>query len=340
MMKKNAIALAVAGLCTAGAAQAETGHWEVMTPSSPNEAAPQLAFSRTHLGGASSIAATRAEAAAPVAQVAAPLSVDESAPSRIAQDKRQPRAATRAKVVSLPNPQTPWSPNESGANRYTEDMQAYRQHVASVEQAHIAVAAANAAAEAAAVAAAKAEADAVAAAKAEADAAALAAAQPPSVDPATTAQLDRLLTDPSNTPPQRDREAVATANPALVDSRQSATTALRPENIPPASPAPEAAPSGVPAPVSAAPGVPTSEAAASSLPAATARPADAAIAGPIGASSMAAASSSVAGSTADVSVTPAASPETPVAAAASPAASTSISQRDVPAQTQGSAPAQ
>jgi hypothetical protein len=330
MMKKNAIALAVAGLCTAGAAQAETGHWEVMTPASPNEAAPQLAFSRTHLGGAPSIAATQTEAPAAVAQVTTPLSVDESAPSRIAQDKRQPRAATRAKVVSLPNPQTPWSPNESGANRYTEDMQAYRQHVASVEQAHIAVAAANAAAEAAAV----------AAAKAEADAAALAAAQPASVDPATTAQLDRLLTNPSNTPPERDREAVATANPALVDSRQSPTTALRPENIPPASPAPEAAPSGVPAPVSAAPGVPPSEAAASSLPAETARPVDAAIAGPIGASSMAAASSSVAGSTADVSVTPAASPETPVAAAATPAASTSTSQRDVPAQTQGSASAQ
>ena len=332
MMKKNAIALAVAGLCTAGVAQAETGHWEVVTPSSPNEAAPHLAFSRSHLGNTPGVAATQPDAPVAVAEVVTPLSVDESAPWLTTQDKlRQHRAATRTRLASLPNPQTPWSPNESGANRYTEDMQAYRQHVASVEQTRNATIAANQAAEAAAV----------AAAKAAAEAAAVASAQPAPADPTTTAELDRLLKNPSSTPGERDREAVATANPALVDSRQSASTALRPETVPPASPAPEAAASGLPAPETAGSSVPAPEAAASSVAAGSARPLDAAIApAPIGASTVAAASSSVAGSTADVSVTPAASPEAPVAAGAAPAASTTAPQRDLPAQTQGSAPAQ
>jgi hypothetical protein len=303
MMKKNAIALAVAAICAsplsalaAGAAQVGTGHWEVTTPSSPNEAAPQLAFSRSHLGSAPAVATAQTETPTPVAEVVTPLSVDESAPWLTVEDKRKQRAAVRTKVVSLANPQTPWSPNESGTDRYAQDMREYREHVASVEQARIQTAAADAANAAAAV----------------------AAAQPTPVEPATTAELDRLLTNPSNTPPERDREALATANPALVDSRQTAATELRPETAPSDRPAPEAAPSG--------------------MPAESARTAEAANApAQVGANTVAAASSSVSGSTAEVSIAPAPSPETPIVAAETPALSTTAAAPEVPPPTQGSA---
>jgi hypothetical protein len=304
MMKKNAIALAVATVCAtplvalaAGATQAGLGHWEVITPSSPNEAAPQLAFSRSHLGSAPTLAAAQTETATAVAEVVTPLSVDESPAWPTAETRRKERAALRTKVVSLPNPQTPWSPNESGPDRYAEDMRAYRQHVASVEQARIATAAANAASEAAAV----------------------AAAQPAPVDPATTAELDRLLANPSSTP--RDREAVATVSPALVDSRQSAATELRPETAPSDRPAPEAA--------------------ASSMPADAARTAEAAPApAPIGANTVAAASSSVSGSTAAVSVAPAPLVAAPIAAIDTPAPAGTMAAPEAAAQPPASAPAQ
>jgi hypothetical protein len=307
MMKKNAIALAVAAVCAAplpalaaGATQAGPGHWEVITPSSPNEAAPQLAFSRSHLGSAPAMAASQTETQTVVAEVVTPLSVDESPAWPTAETRRRERVALRTEAVSLANPQTPWSPNESGPARYGEDMQAYRQHVASVDQARIATAAADAAAAAAAVAAAQ--------------------PQPQPVDPATTAQLDRLLVNPSNTPTERDREAVATA-PALVDSRQSAATELRPEPIPSDRPAPEATPSAMPAD-------------SQRMPEAANTPAQ------VGANTVAAASSSVSGSTAEVSIAPAPSPQAPIVALDTPAPSATTAALEAPAPVPAGAPAQ
>jgi hypothetical protein len=47
---------------------------------------------------------------------------------------------TRAQYASLPNPQTPWSANESAPARYAEEMRERAQHVASVTQARVVVA--------------------------------------------------------------------------------------------------------------------------------------------------------------------------------------------------------
>jgi len=79
--------------------------------------------------------------------VITPSSVDESAPWRAAESQRTriPRQIASAPVqvatsgYSMPNPITPWSPNESGEMRYNEDMRMRAQHVASVEQRRVAV---------------------------------------------------------------------------------------------------------------------------------------------------------------------------------------------------------
>ena len=324
MMKKNAVALAVAAVCASplyavAAAGTGAGHWEVVTPSSPNESAPHLFFSRSHPASAPAAVAVQMESPAPLAEVSTPLSAQESMYGRTADDRRQPRAAARMRAASLPNPQTPWSPNESGTNHYAEEMQAYRQHVASVEQTRIAVAAADA--------------DAAAAVAAANAAAAVATVEPATVDGATAAQIDRLLASSPGTPAptERDRESVAAVNPALVDSRQSATTELRVDTPPADRPIPDAA------------------ASASGLPQEAERTGtDQRAAAPYqtGASTVAAASSAISGSHPEVSVAAAPVPATPAAAptAAAPVAATEMPTASAATpeavQTEPAAPAQ
>lgn len=323
MIKKKAVALAVAAVCASplyavAAAGTGTGHWEVATPSSPNESAPHLFFTRSHLGSAPAAVAVQMESPAPLAEATTPLSAQESMYGRTAADRRQPRAAARTRAASLPNPQTPWSPNESGTNHYAQEMQAYRQHVASVEQTRIAVAAADADA-AAAVAAA----DAAAAANA---AAAVATVEPATVDGATAAQIDRLLASSPGTPAptERDRESVAAVNPALVDSRQSATTELRVDTPPADRPIPDAAASGLPQEAER-----TGTAQSAAAPYQT------------GASTVAAASSAIMGGNPEVSVGAAPMPATPAAApAATTEAPTASPAMPEAVQTEPAAPAQ
>ena len=330
MIKKKSVALAVAAVCASplyavAAAGTGAGHWEVVTPSSPNESAPHLFFTRSHLGSAPAAVAVQMESPAALAEVITPLSAQESMYGRTADDRRQPRAAARTRTASLPNPRTPWSPNESGTNHYAQEMQAYREHVASVEQTRIAVAAADADA-AAAVAAA----DAAAAAAAANAAAAVATVEPATVDGATAAQIDRLLASSPGTPAptERDRESVAAVNPALVDSRQSATTELRVDTPPADRPIPDAAASGLPQEAER-----TGTAQSAAAPYQT------------GANTVAAASSAISGSHPEVSVaapmptTPAAAPTAaaPVAATEMPTAS-AVTVEAV--QTEPAAPAQ
>ena len=70
--------------------------------------------------------------------IVTPHSVDESAPWLTAEETRA-RHTRGASYVSLPNPQSPWSPNESGAVNYAEEMRDRAQHVAAVEQTRVAV---------------------------------------------------------------------------------------------------------------------------------------------------------------------------------------------------------
>ena len=63
--------------------------------------------------------------------IVTPHSVDESAPWLTAEETRA-RHTRGAGYVSLPNPQSPWSPNESGAVNYAEEMRDRAQRVATV----------------------------------------------------------------------------------------------------------------------------------------------------------------------------------------------------------------
>jgi hypothetical protein len=209
MMKRNAIALAVAALCGAPLTAAAAGHWEVMTPSSVSESAPQL-LAGPHLPPADAVTTVaNADASTPVAYteaVTAPA-VEDSGRTVRAVSQRQ-RSATRSHVAhggGMANPQTPYSPNESGEQRYTEEMQAYQQHLASVEQARIATA------------------------ESYAPAPAVAQLETAPVDKDTAGEVDRLLAAPTNPPADRERESVATVTPALVDSRTSPGNELRVE---------------------------------------------------------------------------------------------------------------
>jgi hypothetical protein len=209
MMKRNAIALAVAALCGAPLTAAAAGHWEVMTPSSVSESAPQL-LAGPHLPAApadASIAVADTEANTPVAYQGAVTarSAEDNIHAMRAANQRQ-RSATRSHIAragGMPNPQTPYSPNESGEQRYTDEMQAYKQHLASVEQARIATA------------------------ESYAPAPAVAQLEPAPVDKEAAAEVDRLLATVAIPPADREREAVATVAPALVDSRASTSNELR-----------------------------------------------------------------------------------------------------------------
>jgi hypothetical protein len=206
MMKRNAIALAVAALCGAPLIATAAGNWEVMTPSSVSESAPQL-LAGPHLPPAP------ADAATTVADASTPLAYTEAATAPAVEDSgravrsaaQRQRIATRSHVArgGMPNPQTPYSPNESGEQRYTQEMQAYQQHLASVEQARIATA------------------------ESYAPAPAVAQLETAPVDKDAAAEVDRLLATLAIPPADREREAVATVTPALVDSRASTSNELR-----------------------------------------------------------------------------------------------------------------
>lgn len=114
MNSKTLIAAAVAGACAwpIAAAARISGPADTITTS----AAPTATFS----------------------EAITPHSVSESAPWMTAEETRARH--TKANYASMPNPQSPWSPNESGPANYAEDMRERVQHVASVEQARVAVA--------------------------------------------------------------------------------------------------------------------------------------------------------------------------------------------------------
>jgi hypothetical protein len=211
MKQKNLIAAAVAAACAwpllataKGPIDASPGHWEVVTPASVDESAPSLTGRVSHLGTGG--ASTQTQVAAAPAEVITPASVDESAPSLTVKDNRQ--RTTHVRAASLPNPQTPWSPNESGANRYAEDMQFHADQAAAVEQAQIAAAASHTETAAATE---------------------------------TSLEVDRLLVGGSDQPGEPgERETLAVA-PALVDSRMPGVTreievekepSLPPDNMP------------------------------------------------------------------------------------------------------------
>jgi hypothetical protein len=229
MTKKKAIALAVAGLCTspsfaaaAGISQAaDLGHWEVITPSSPNEAAPHLTLSRSHLGTppARVVVTATAEADAPAAyaEVSTPPSADARARSNTVDSRHQRSTRARSAAASMPNPQTPWSPNESGPNNYAADMQKQTQHLASVAEAHRIAAASY-------------------------EPAPIVATVETPTSPEAAAAVDRALAATPDAPKEGDRESVAAINPALVDSRQGVAPELRVENVPSEPPAPGSAP--------------------------------------------------------------------------------------------------
>lgn len=76
-----------------------------------------------------------------VQEVITPYSVNESGPSWPEANQRATRAvSSNTNYVSLPNPQTPMSPNESGPVNYNQEMRERAQHVASVEQTRMTIA--------------------------------------------------------------------------------------------------------------------------------------------------------------------------------------------------------
>jgi hypothetical protein len=214
-------------------------NWEVMTPSSVDESAPQLTVSGSHLGTTPATASTQAQTASRSAGTTAAYTADETTLS--AADLRARQA--RARTASLPNPQTPWSPNESGTNDFSQDTQEYRQHVASLEQARTVAAASYAPLIAIAEAPPPApETPVASAADASAPGAETVArndAQPQRTDTPVantpvanaegSAEIDRLLKNP-DTPQDRPPETVATMSPMLVDTRQPAASDLRVES--------------------------------------------------------------------------------------------------------------
>ena len=236
MTRKKLMVLSVAAACAAPMiAQA---NWEVVTPSSVDESAPQLTNSRSHLGTAPAMAASHAQTASAAPATSAAYTAPETTLS--AADLRARQA--RARTASLPNPQTPWSPNESGANHYSQDMQSYRQQVASLEQAR--TVAANSYAPLIAIAEAPPPApetpvaratdpsapapDTVARTDAPAPRTDTPVANTPVANAEANADIDRLLKN-TDTPQDRPRETVATMSPMLVDTRQPAASDLRVE---------------------------------------------------------------------------------------------------------------
>jgi hypothetical protein len=194
MKRKNLVALAVAGACawpvfaTAGGTHSMSssiGHWEIATPSSVDESAPWLAAERSHFGTGNAGATHMASA---TFEVITPSASDESAPWLTAEEQRSHHAPAIVAGTGMPNPQTPWSPNESGPADYAGDMQAYSEHLASVEQAHFA---------------------------------ALESRTELLASGATESEIDRLLLGSSELPTDPgEREQVASLTPGLVDSRQ------------------------------------------------------------------------------------------------------------------------
>ena len=194
MKRKNLIALAVAGACAwpvfaaaegTHSTSSRMGHWEVAAPSSVDESAPWHATERSHLGTAHAGATHTASA---TFEVITPSSSNESAPWLTAEEQRSHHAPAIVAGVGMANPQTPWSPNESGPADYAGDMQAYSEHVASVEQAHMA---------------------------------ALESRTETLASGTSESEIDRLLLGSSDLPVEPgEREQVAAVTPGLFDTRQ------------------------------------------------------------------------------------------------------------------------
>ena len=338
MMKKNAIALAVAAMCGVPFTAAAAGHWEVMTPSSVSESAPQL-LPGPHLPpapAAANIAAADVEAntATGYTETVTARSVEGGGQSVRTVSRQHNTTRSRiSRAGGMPNPQTPYSPNESGEERYTEQMDAYQEHLASVEQARIATA------------------------ESYAPAPAVAQLEPTPVDKEAAAEVDRLLATPATPPGDRDRESVARVNPALVDSRTSPANELQVESATTGEPARDAGTvTGEAARDAAAPtseraeqtSTPTATAMSTPSGAAMSTPAEGATSTPYagatttpidaGTSSIAAAPAPTTVESAPIEAAPTAPPEVAVAPAPIPPVGATATS-GATAETQGSGPA-
>ena len=105
MIKKKSVALAVAAVCASplyavAAAGTGAGHWEVVTPSSPNESAPHVFFTRSHLGSAPAAVAVQMESPAALAEVITPLPA--WAPRLLALFHFRTRSPVRPPFVAAP----------------------------------------------------------------------------------------------------------------------------------------------------------------------------------------------------------------------------------------------
>lgn len=112
----------------------DAGRFEVMTPYSPNESG------MADWPGQASSRATMYSSGTAAAVIVTPLADNEVGPNELPRQHAERRDGTIARTVALPNPQTPWSPNESGPNAYGEFMRESADHLAAVEQARVAAA--------------------------------------------------------------------------------------------------------------------------------------------------------------------------------------------------------
>jgi len=145
MRTKTVVGMAVASALSwsYGAMAAENfGHmgadstYGVVTPFSPNESGPA---DLPHGTRYSSLGAEHASAGAAVDhEVVTPLADNESGPHDIMLQRRGHSFHAARDMRSMANPQTPWSPSESGVNAYNEDTLGHARQVAEVEQARIA----------------------------------------------------------------------------------------------------------------------------------------------------------------------------------------------------------
>ncbi|HSQ03635.1 MAG TPA: hypothetical protein VLN59_06360 [Burkholderiales bacterium] len=116
----------------------DVGTWEVATPYSPNEIGP-VAWPGEDRTRSDQSARNEYESVAPVdvVEVMTPFSPDENGPAVRPQRRHD---ITLATARSLPNPQTPASPNESDNSRVLYDTMAYREQVAEIDRIHMSAA--------------------------------------------------------------------------------------------------------------------------------------------------------------------------------------------------------
>jgi hypothetical protein len=117
-----------------------TGTWEVATPYSPDEngsVTPPSNARSEEMNGPQNERLSSID----VTEVITPFSPNET--GSVAVEQRRPQDRSLAMVRSLPNPQTPASPNESDAWRTVDDAIAYQEQIAEIDQVHMAAASAT-----------------------------------------------------------------------------------------------------------------------------------------------------------------------------------------------------